>query len=55
MRRICKRCGAKLSRFAVARICDRCRRGDGRLYENFDAGTRSPEVPSAIESNRDRH
>jgi hypothetical protein len=55
-RRICKRCGAALSRFTFGRVCHPCRNGRGRLFESFGTGKpRSAEIPSAVESNRDRH
>ena len=53
--RICKRCGTPLSRFMFGRVCPRCRKGRGRLFEDFGTGKRhSPEIPSAIESDRGR-
>ena len=54
--RICKRCGKVLKGKEFGRTCKPCRNGHGRMYEDFGTGTaRSPEIPSAVESNRHRH
>jgi hypothetical protein len=55
-RRICKRCGVPLKPMTFKRVCRRCQAGKGQLFETFGPSERqSPEITSAVESNRRRH
>ncbi len=54
MKRICKRCGAPLSKYAIKRVCHACRAGAGALYE-IRPPRPHPEIPTGVERSRRRH